>query len=580
MKRYNNIPMILIAWFAVLFSAANLHAENEFFTSLVEEETLLIVHLDVSKIDVDKVFENNRESLDILIDSIGLRSEEFQKDFIPNDREREMFNSIINDWGQLATITKGGKGFLETVLGVDEAYLVFKLKGPDMLYIAAPKKANTNVPFLKSMLESNEGFVLRETEKMLFLYVSFPMTGVGKDELEQLASELELKPKFRSEFQTAYENVKDYPFRTVFAPPAYVKKVLKEVKPTLPEPFKEIELDKMVCGLSWKAIGFDPEKPDFIAIAEAENEFAALELRHHGRKFLETAGKMIVDWIDEGLEREAIEPKVKDDIRLFGKLLEGENLKIVCDTLLPEPKGKRFEIHADQESVKKFMDDSMPILAEFIKAPIMASRAAARRMQCTNNLKLIFVAFFNYHDAYGTFPPAFSVDENGKPLHSWRVLILPFIEQSALYDSIRLDEPWNSEHNKQFHSMMPVHYRCPECTKGEKNRDASYCMVVGEDTLGRTDGKGLKIQEITDGTSNTIGIIERKSPVCWMEPVDITQEDAHLGINKKETGIGATHSGGVNAAICDGSIRYISDTIAPDVLKAILTVAGGESASF
>src|SRR4051794_6845264 len=63
-----------------------------------------------------------------------------------------------------------------------------------------------------------------------------------------------------------------------------------------------------------------------------------------------------------------------------------------------------------------------------------APRHAARRMQCSNHLKQIGLALQNYHDDYGTLPPAYIADSTGKPIHSWRVLLLPYIEQKLLYD--------------------------------------------------------------------------------------------------------------------------------------------------
>jgi 5'-3' exonuclease len=92
---------------------------------------------------------------------------------------------------------------------------------------------------------------------------------------------------------------------------------------------------------------------------------------------------------------------------------------------------------------------------------VQAAREAARRMQCTNNIKQIMLAMHTYHDAHKCFPPVMTADKNGKPLHSWRVLILPFIEQQALYSQIRLDEPWDSEYNSRLHDMNIQTYQCP-----------------------------------------------------------------------------------------------------------------------
>ena len=91
---------------------------------------------------------------------------------------------------------------------------------------------------------------------------------------------------------------------------------------------------------------------------------------------------------------------------------------------------------------------------------IPQAREAARKMQCSSYSKGILLAFHNYSDTHGALPPLYTVDDEGKPLHSWRVLILPFLDQQDLYNQIRLDEPWDSEYNKQFHDRMFYYYQC------------------------------------------------------------------------------------------------------------------------
>jgi len=105
--------------------------------------------------------------------------------------------------------------------------------------------------------------------------------------------------------------------------------------------------------------------------------------------------------------------------------------------------------------------------------PSVGSRPASKRMQCFNNLKVIGLALHNYHDKFGTFPPAYTVDQDGTPLHSWRTLLLPYLEEEQLYAQIRLDEPWDSIHNRQFADVQLSVYSCP---KG--NGGLSYLAVA------------------------------------------------------------------------------------------------------
>jgi len=220
-----------------------------------------------------------------------------------------------------------------------------------------------------------------------------------------------------------------------------------------------------------------------------------------------------------------------------------------------------------------------------------AAREAARRSSCTSPAKQIALAMHYYHDQYKSFPPAYTVDKSGKPLHSWRVLLLPYLEQQKLYDEIRLDEPWDSEHNSQFHSRVLQTFHCPsDKHRGARaylgkpfsklrrdNLNCHYSVVIGEETI-FPGSQPVTINQISDGTSNTILIVERMFPICWMDPThEIPFDDACLGINASIYGLGSGHDGGCNVALADGSVTFISEAIEPETLKAALTKSGGEA---
>lgn len=205
---------------------------------------------------------------------------------------------------------------------------------------------------------------------------------------------------------------------------------------------------------------------------------------------------------------------------------------------------------------------------------VQASREAARRMQCSNNLKQIALAMHNYHDVHKSFPPAYTVDANGEPLHSWRTLLLPFLEQQALYQQIDLSEPWDSPKNKPFNNVLIQMYRCPS---NPSSTDCSYVAVIGKNTLfqGSTP---IKMADIVDGTSNTIMIVEMQSnPRNWMEPVDLDASKMTLNINGGSNEPGSLHPGGMNVSMADGSVRFISQTIDKRTFEAMLTIDGGET---
>jgi len=189
-----------------------------------------------------------------------------------------------------------------------------------------------------------------------------------------------------------------------------------------------------------------------------------------------------------------------------------------------------------------------------------AAPEARRRMTCTSHVKIVSLAMHNYYDAYKSLPPAYTTDEDGKPLQSWRVLILPFIEEQRLYDQIRRDEPWDSEYNKQFHDQMPSIYVCDSAKPDAKKKGlTSYMRVVGPETS--TDGPHtVTFNEVTAGLSNVIGVLEVIPTTCWMAPVDIQESDLAGNFSfSRNSGVGSTHPGGINIGIMDGSVHFTSD---------------------
>jgi prepilin-type processing-associated H-X9-DG protein len=201
----------------------------------------------------------------------------------------------------------------------------------------------------------------------------------------------------------------------------------------------------------------------------------------------------------------------------------------------------------------------------------------ARRMPCVNNLKQIALAMHKYAIEYKCFPPAYIPDKNGKPMHSWRVLILPYLEDQNLYSQYRFDEPWNSPNNKRVADTAMRVFQCPTRPHDPNSFTTDYMMVVGPHTI--SDGPhGRKFSEITDGTSNTIMLVEvADSGTPWAEPKDLLFDRMTFKIDgNRQQGISSDHSGGVNAALCDGSVRFLSDTINPQLVKAMLTIDGGE----
>ncbi len=213
--------------------------------------------------------------------------------------------------------------------------------------------------------------------------------------------------------------------------------------------------------------------------------------------------------------------------------------------------------------------DIAPLIAQITGAPGTGGAATARTQ---NNMKQIALAMHSYHDAYGAMPAAAVLGKKGKPLLSWRVQILPFVEQDNLYQLIKRDEPWDSVHNKKVfddHPMPSVF----EVVGANKPGDKNTHMQVFRGNGAMFDlVKGIKLVEITDGTSNTIMVATAKTAVPWMKPDDIEFDP------KTDPRDFLLYIGGLtNISFGDGSVRTLKKTITVENMRALITKSGGEA---
>jgi type II secretory pathway pseudopilin PulG len=209
------------------------------------------------------------------------------------------------------------------------------------------------------------------------------------------------------------------------------------------------------------------------------------------------------------------------------------------------------------------------ILVALLLPAVQQAREAARRNQTMNKMKQIEIALQNYHDVHKHFPPAATTDKDGKPLLSWRVAILPYMDENPLYQQFHLDEPWDSEHNLPLSAKLPDSYESPSFSTGNKTL---FLGALGKELM-FTGAEGLGMRSVIDGTSKTIMFVEADpaKAVVWSQPgdlkIDPKQPDADL----------ATHAGGVHlVAAVDGSIHTLSTGVKAATLWALFTRAGRE----
>jgi len=239
------------------------------------------------------------------------------------------------------------------------------------------------------------------------------------------------------------------------------------------------------------------------------------------------------------------------------------------EMIRPERDGKTLTFRSDGDAATQVATTG--ILVALLLPAVQAAREAARRTQSKNNMKQIMLAMHNHHDAKGRLPAAANYDKDGKRLLSWRVHVLPFIEQGELYRQFHLDEPWDSEHNRKLISKMPDLYRSPNAAANVTT--TNYLAVTGKGNA--FDGKeGTQFRSFVDGLSNTIMFVEADldRSVVWTKPADL-EFDADDPLD----GLGDLRPGVFQVAMGDGSIQTISNTIDLGVLRALMTRGGREA---
>jgi prepilin-type processing-associated H-X9-DG protein len=217
-----------------------------------------------------------------------------------------------------------------------------------------------------------------------------------------------------------------------------------------------------------------------------------------------------------------------------------------------------------------------------IAAPtIKSARDAARNRRCEENLRRIAVAMEAYHSRHGKYPPQYTVDEKGQPMHSWRVLILPFLgpEEQQIFGNFDLSEPWNSPTNTSAATEMPAVFGCPADPEA-RDGVTSYMLIAGQGFL-FDKNKQTTRDELArgDGASQTIMVAEVvESGVPWAQPIDIDVRQLAQGINSGIAGTcGSDHpQGGMHVLFADGSIKFMPDSVTPRELQDLCTISGGE----
>ncbi|MFO0906098.1 MAG: DUF1559 domain-containing protein [Pirellulales bacterium] len=218
------------------------------------------------------------------------------------------------------------------------------------------------------------------------------------------------------------------------------------------------------------------------------------------------------------------------------------------------------------------------IVVVFVWPLIGSAREAAYRGTCANNLRAISAALKAYHDRHGEYPPPYLVDAAGKPMHSWRVLILPELGEHELYRQYKFTEPWDGPTNFALQMRMPAVFGCPSDPSNVTRSDTSYVALVGSKTMFPATGK-RKAADVRDGAADTLLVVEcHESGIPWTAPRDASAASLALGVNgNQKLGVKSNHERGAHAATVAGGVEFLSDNMGPDALESLSTVAGGEA---
>jgi len=352
-----------------------------------------------------------------------------------------------------------------------------------------------------------------------------------------------VEPETRPELASAFEAAGDTAAQILLLPPEHSRRVIEEMMPNLPNEVGGGSSTILTRGLLWGAVGLDvaPQVSLRLVIQSRDRE-AAADLQDKWEDLVESLSTA------EGVRKRV--PDLQKSAALLKPDVEGDRLAL---TLTDQNRGLRW-----------LMAVVMPLVEQ--------GRERAKRQQTVDSLKRIALAMHNYHDTHAKYPAVGSVGPDGKPLLSWRVHILPYIGQAGLYKQFHLDEPWDSSHNRKLIEKMPETYRCPASGLERHEGSSTYRVVMGKETV-FTGDDAVPMKEIKDGTSHTILVVEvdDANAVVWTKP-----EGLLLDPDNPTKGLGGHFKNGFHAALCDGSIRFIHESIAPKILYALFTRAGRE----
>jgi hypothetical protein len=507
--------LFVVAWMA---TAANAQQSDSarlatVIAPYIDDQTLVIAHLDLRSLDALAGVAKLVGALELPKDAAG----------------------VVKD----AATALGQNVDRLKQQGVQDIFALFNIAdfpaGPLTLVIPVDRDAETAkiVEVLRAQFLGTEPASARIGDSLV---ISMPKT------IERLRAQH--KPTARPEIAEAFDAVGGSAAQLLFVPSAQMRRVVEEMLPNLSELAGGGPTKPFTSGLRWVAAGATiPPKPTAVkVVAQSTDAQTATTLTHDLANLTAALAK---------------QPMVKKMIPKFDDLIK---------FLVPTVQGDRLTLEWNEAN------GGLKAIIAILGPPVEEMRGAASSARSMNNLKQLGLAMHNYYDVQKSFPPRAILSKEGKPLLSWRVAILPYLGAGELHKEFHLDEPWDSEHNRRLIDRMPEVLRSPSSSAAAGR--TTYVAPVMPGAIFGGPG-GLTFKQITDGTSQTIMLVEADDDhaVVWTKP-----EDIEIDLENPSKGLLIGPQKVLFSLYADGSAHRFTtpDEIAPARLKAKLTYEGKE----
>jgi prepilin-type processing-associated H-X9-DG protein len=335
--------------------------------------------------------------------------------------------------------------------------------------------------------------------------------------------------------------------------------------PPLPPQLEQFKKIPDLIRMAMLRVNVSGERPSGLIVA-AHDQAEAEKLEKLIRKAFEIAKAQMFAQMAKDQNLQGQSPAMQKAMQAYSQRVSNTMLS----AMMPTRKGKVLALESEAGLANPQVNIAIiGILVSMLLPAISSARQSARRAQSANNLRTVSIAQQMESNQNKDAISRAIMDKDGKPLLSWRVALLPYLEMNNLYKMFHLDEPWDSPHNIKLLSTMPAIYRSPLSKAGATK--TNYLLAVGEGTLFPQYDVASFAQMARDGTSNTILFVEADDShaVPWTKPADYNVKDLPKGL-------GNLYPGGFNAAFADTHVAYIPNDAELKWLRALFTPDGGE----